>query len=136
MSQIIEELSLLISLISARLGQLPVTPRPQHNSKEDDEEGYIRTPHDNGHGIQAKDGPGWKDWGGHRCGATRLTAVLTWAGPRAVIQRLSTVKRLVAHGSHAFDGFIWGDQIFLRPILYTFSTETDLSRILKCFQVH
>lgn len=91
---------------------LPVTPCSQYNSKEDEEEGYIRTPHDDGHGVHAKDGPGWKDWRGHRCGATRFTAVLTGAGPWAIIQILRTVKRSVAHGSHVRDGNIWGHQTF------------------------
>lgn len=86
----------------------PVAPGPQHGSDEDEQEGHVGDPHDDGHGVQAQDGPGRGRGGRHGLGAAHLGAVLAGAGARAVVQALGAVERLVVHGLVAGHRHVWG----------------------------
>lgn len=78
---------------------LPVTPSYQYSSSKDKEEGHVREPHDDSHGIHTKDGPGRGERGRYRFRAAGIGAVLAGAGAWTVLQALSTGIRLVVHGS-------------------------------------
>lgn len=58
----------------------PVTPRRQYSSKKEKQEGHVRDPHDDSHGVDTKDGPRWDRRRWDRSGSTDVTAVLTGAG--------------------------------------------------------
>lgn len=80
---------------------LPVTPSSQYSHDKDEQEGHVRDPHDDNHGIHPEDCPGRGQGGRHRFGATGIWAVLTGAGARAVLQALGAGICLVVHGSKA-----------------------------------
>lgn len=77
----------------------PVTPGSQHGGDEDEQEGRVGDPHDDNHGVHAKDQPGRRQRRRHRLGAARSCAVLAGAGTRAVVQALSADEGLVVHWS-------------------------------------
>lgn len=79
---------------------LPVAPGSDHGSDEDEEEGHIRDPHDDHHGVDAQNGPWRKQGRRDRLGATGLATVLAGAWPRAILQTLRTAVCLVVHGDH------------------------------------
>lgn len=86
---------------------LPVTPSCQYSRDKDEQEGHVRDPHDDSHGIHAEDCPGRRQRGRHRFGATGIWAVLTGAGARAVLQALGAGVRVVVHGSKAGHWNVW-----------------------------
>lgn len=77
----------------------PVTPGSQHGGDEDEQEGRVGDPHDDNHGVHAKDQPGRRQRRRHRLGAARSCAVLAGAGTRAVVQALGAEEGLVVHWS-------------------------------------
>jgi len=80
---------------------LPVEPGAQHAAHEHQQEGRVRDPHDDHHGVHAQDGPGGGRHGGLRRGPAGGAAVLAGAGPRAVLQGVAARPRLVVHGGEA-----------------------------------
>lgn len=80
--------------------RLPIAPHGKKCSKKQEQKGHVGGPHDDIHGVQAKDSPGNKRGWRLGLGATNSGAVLAAAGPSDLIHRLGTVLRGIVHGLH------------------------------------
>lgn len=80
------QIQCMISVLSNRDKiSSPVAPCSHHNSKEDEQEGHIRDPHDDRHGVETKDSPWWGERGRYRFRPTGICAVLTGAWTRTIV---------------------------------------------------
>lgn len=85
----------------------PEAPGQNQHADEDEEKGHVGEPHDDVHGVVAKNGPRRRDGRRDRRGPAGGTAVLTGARRRTIVQRLGAAKRVVVHEGHARRRSTW-----------------------------
>lgn len=108
---------------------LPVAPHCKTCSKKHNQKCHVGDPHDDVHGVPAKESPRDGRGRGLGLGAAHDGAILAAAGPRDLIHRFVAGFGGISHGLHAVDGEIYRVKVCCMKISMENTKDSVLNHI-------